>query len=144
LYSALKDIFEFDNIILCLPLHCHITKYQVKCFVDVDEKKINRGFYTNKELPKTHIPIVHFTALKRESYREEHDCVEQFSRIIKRKCESYKSPTTSVVKKSLNANEAFRHLPVVVCVAMYRTNGALESNVKSIERQEGVDLWYFS
>jgi hypothetical protein len=110
----------------------------------VDEKKINRGFYTNKELPKTQIPIVHFTALRRESYKQERDCVEQFCQIIKRKCESYKSPKTVAVKKRHNFNEAFRHLPVVVCVAMYRTNGALESNVKSIERQEGVDLWYFS
>jgi hypothetical protein len=32
----------------------------------------------------------------------------------------------------------------VVCVAMYRTGGALEHNVKSIGRTEGVDLWHFS
>jgi len=35
-------------------------------------------------------------------------------------------------------------LPVVVCVAMYRTNGALEANVKSVKRTEGHDLWHFS
>jgi hypothetical protein len=35
-------------------------------------------------------------------------------------------------------------LPVVVCVAMYRTNGALESNVELINRTEGKDLWYFA
>merc|ERR1712154_346791 len=35
-------------------------------------------------------------------------------------------------------------LPVVVCVAMYRTNGVLESNVMSIGRTEGDDLWFFS
>lgn len=35
-------------------------------------------------------------------------------------------------------------LPVVVCVAMYRTGGALEHNVASIQRTEGVDLWHFS
>ena len=34
-------------------------------------------------------------------------------------------------------------LPVVVCVAMYRTNGVLENNVKNIGRTEGVDLWHF-
>jgi glycosyltransferase involved in cell wall biosynthesis len=34
-------------------------------------------------------------------------------------------------------------LPVVVCVAMYRTNGALENNVRLLERIEGKDLWYF-
>ena len=36
------------------------------------------------------------------------------------------------------------NLPVVVCVAMYRTDGALESNVNLIDRVEGKDLWYFS
>jgi glycosyltransferase involved in cell wall biosynthesis len=35
-------------------------------------------------------------------------------------------------------------LPVVVCVAMYRTSGALEKNVATIGRTEGVDLWHFS
>lgn len=113
--------------------------------MDVDDKKINRGFYTNKDLPRINIPIVHFTALKREPFREEHGYVEHFSQIMKRKCESLESPPTFVVnKKSHNVIESFRNLPVVVCVAMYRTNGALESNVKSIDRQEGVDLWYFS
>lgn len=38
--------------------------------------------------------------------------------------------------------EVLRRLPVVVCVAMYRTNGALESNVASIGRIEGEDLWH--
>jgi glycosyltransferase involved in cell wall biosynthesis len=33
-------------------------------------------------------------------------------------------------------------LPVVVCVAMYRTGGALESNVELIGRTEGKDLWH--
>ena len=35
-------------------------------------------------------------------------------------------------------------LPVVVCVAMYRSSGALEANVNLIGRTEGVDLWHFS
>ena len=35
-------------------------------------------------------------------------------------------------------------LPVVVCVAMYRTHGILEKNVKSIGRIEGKNLWHFS
>jgi len=35
-------------------------------------------------------------------------------------------------------------LPVVVCVAMYRTNGVLESNVMSVGRTEGDNLWFFS
>jgi FlaA1/EpsC-like NDP-sugar epimerase len=32
---------------------------------------------------------------------------------------------------------------VMVCVAMYRTGGVLEDNVRSIGREEGVDLWHF-
>jgi len=39
-------------------------------------------------------------------------------------------------------DEFLKTLPVVVCVAMYRTNGALESNVMSIGRIEGYDLWH--
>ena len=38
--------------------------------------------------------------------------------------------------------DVLRRLPVVVCVAMFRTNGALESNVASIGRIEGEDLWH--
>jgi hypothetical protein len=34
-------------------------------------------------------------------------------------------------------------LPVVVCVAMYRTGGALENNVSMIGRTEGEDLYHF-
>ena len=48
-------------------------------------------------------------------------------------------PGTKSIDVSLLPN-----LPVVVCVAMYRTNGALENNVKLIDRVEGTDLWYFS
>jgi glycosyltransferase involved in cell wall biosynthesis len=40
--------------------------------------------------------------------------------------------------------EMLRSLPVVVCVSMYRTGGALEHNVQQIGRTEGVDLWHFS
>jgi len=40
--------------------------------------------------------------------------------------------------------ESLPGLPVVVCVAMYRTNGVLESNVRSIGRIEGETLWHFS
>jgi len=37
-----------------------------------------------------------------------------------------------------------KDMPVVVCVAMYRTNGMLEKNVELVGRTEGVDLWNFS
>lgn len=40
--------------------------------------------------------------------------------------------------------EILPNLPVVVCVAMYRTNGALENNVRMIGRREGLDMWHFS
>ena len=38
--------------------------------------------------------------------------------------------------------QSFPQLPVIVCVAMYRTGGALEHNVKLIGRTEGYDLWH--
>ena len=38
--------------------------------------------------------------------------------------------------------ETFPQLPVIVCVAMYRTGGALEHNVRLIGRTEGKDLWH--
>ena len=37
----------------------------------------------------------------------------------------------------------FGNLPVVVCVAMYRTDGKLEENVASVGRVEGNTLWHF-
>jgi len=58
-----------------------------------------------------------------------------------------KQKTTAIVRtKSLGRDflKSLGSMPVVVCVAMYRTNGVLESNVKSIGRTEGLDLWHFS
>ena len=40
--------------------------------------------------------------------------------------------------------DTLKDLPVIVCVAMYRSNGILENNVKNIGRTEGNDLWHFS
>ena len=34
--------------------------------------------------------------------------------------------------------------PFVVCVAMGRTDGALEANIASLGFEEGVDYWHFS
>ena len=45
---------------------------------------------------------------------------------------------------SMLKNNVFTKLPVVVCVAMYRTNGVLEKNCNMIGRIEGDDLWHFS
>lgn len=56
--------------------------------------------------------------------------------------------TVSKSKLLLNARgldmELLQKVPVVVCVAMYRTNGVLERNVASIGRIEGQTLWHFS
>jgi hypothetical protein len=74
------------------------------------------------------VPIYHFTKLTR--------------------------PTIDMAAANGDANAAggataapsteFARLPVVVCVAMYRTDGILEANVRSIGRVEGEDLWHFS
>ncbi|KAL7464393.1 hypothetical protein ACHAXS_004724 [Conticribra weissflogii] len=53
-----------------------------------------------------------------------------------------KESTNNVYNIDSVEDEFLKKLPVVVCVAMYRTNGALESNVKSIGRIEGNDLWH--
>ena len=58
-----------------------------------------------------------------------------------------KAKTKSIPEAKLVSSldpSVIRDLPVVVCVAMYRTNGALESNVASIGRVEGKDVWHIS
>jgi glycosyltransferase involved in cell wall biosynthesis len=155
----------------------------VRCFVDVDEKKIKNGYYvspvsTNKE--KCRIPIVHFSLLvSSDTLRKEmteswingdtsskHD--EISGKISKKRPRSIdsgveKTIITNVTKKekhktgqrllhnigrkdvdNLALLDKLKELPVVVCVAMYRTNGVLERNVKNIGRVEGINLWHFS
>jgi glycosyltransferase involved in cell wall biosynthesis len=128
---------------------------RVACFVDVDEKKINGGYYVNKEL-HIRIPIVHFSWLAKD--RAKVDRESFFGRVAKqRKVGSHdknaendaKSTLPSSKKRRLNAAmdldlSVLPSLPVVVCVAMYRTGGALEANVASIGRTEGKNLWHFS
>lgn len=160
---------------------------RVRCFVDVDEKKIAAGFYANRDLG-IKIPIVHFSLLAKDP-DVRRMCLEDdisFGRITKgAKKEEIPDEATfggtgtqiredggmSTRKKRKNINnvddvistpakkrkllhnlgpkdstylESLTKLPVVVCVAMYRTNGVLEKNVKLIGREEGVDLWHFS
>lgn len=140
---------------------------KVMCFVDVDQKKIEHiKWYENPALGGRRIPILHFSVL---SKAESNGPIETFGRMEKRECceddfrvtrdssieaqnsaertdaTSQQKPT--MVKKKKNAIKSIdpavlRSLPVVVCVAMYRTNGALESNVASIGRREGEDLWH--
>mmetsp|Transcript_17111 Transcript_17111/g.49115 ORF Transcript_17111/g.49115 Transcript_17111/m.49115 type:complete len:561 (-) Transcript_17111:78-1760(-) len=156
---------------------------RVRCFVDVDDKKIAAGFYANQDLG-VRIPIVHFSLLaKNPEVRQK--CIEgdvSFGRIIKGGKKEIpadihigggsktKDGTTkkrpkddncdggapnAAKKRKLQHNlgpkdskkldvDSLPTLPVVVCVAMYRTNGVLERNVQSIGRVEGVDLWHFS
>ena len=127
---------------------------RVACFVDVDDKKIDAGYYVNKELGMR-VPIVHFSWLASEQGGGKEAC---FGRIDKSGPGS--SGVTEVVRHEEKAAPKLKKrrlnraidlnlsllplLPVVVCVAMYRTNGALEANVKSIGRTEGKDLWHFS
>jgi hypothetical protein len=148
------------------------SRKRIACFVDVDYKKIETGYYVNKDLD-VRIPIVHFSLLAPDpnvrrdlQERSEDESDLRFGRINKSaggildnaKAEAerevqgvFKSPMHPsrrkkrkfCVAKDLDV-EALPSLPIVVCVAMYRTNGALEQNVASIGRREGTNLWHFS
>eukprot|EP00977_Amphora_coffeiformis_P002738 scaffold521_cov167-Amphora_coffeaeformis.AAC.29 len=135
---------------------------RIACLVDVDPKKIDVGEYYNKDLG-VRIPIVHFSLLVRdleararlaESYEVGTDSNEPgFGRIQKSQDSVPNEATTTAIppwkRRKVSRTKGFDEsilptLPVVVCVAMYRTGGALEHNVKSIGRSEGIDLWHFS
>jgi glycosyltransferase involved in cell wall biosynthesis len=127
---------------------------KIVCFVDVDEKKINHiKYYDNPDLGKR-IPIFHFSVLRKANNFIEGSA---FGRIDKRK-ENVLLHSQNLASKPEDGSmsipqqnsilpiseELIAALPVVVCVAMYRSNGALESNVASIGRIEGEDLWHMS
>lgn len=150
-------------------------RQRIYCMVDVDEKKIDAGYYMNRQID-CKIPVVHFSLLAADpairqklqsSFEDGIDINEPgYGHISKGK------PATAVVrvgpttgdskgdapppqpprkKRKLHAVapgaldlNLLPRLPVVVCVAMYRTSGALEHNVKMIGRSEGKDLWHFS
>lgn len=141
----------------------------VVCFVDVDEKKINKiKFYDNSDRG-IRIPILHFSALRKVQVADNSDTFcydsEAFGRIDKRKENALshlkkKAATdrrvngpSACTRVEANEKKSYQNdlvgngidmasLPVVICVAMYRTNGALESNVSSIGRVEGENLWH--
>lgn len=138
---------------------------RVACFVDVDERKIEAGYYDYKDMD-IRIPIVHFSWLS--TSQEETDGEVLFGRIdktrngeqVRSKVEgdsrkkrkdtadekssaSFKKKSKTKVPKGLDL-ALLPTLPFVVCVSMYRTNGALEANVKSVGRTEGKDMWHFS
>jgi glycosyltransferase involved in cell wall biosynthesis len=189
-------------------------KLSVRCFVDVDEKKIKSGYYispidissiSDQELNKNNfnswfckskgknggssikIPIVHFSLLakddnKRKTLMNEwmYPSLSKFEeeekgRIVKGDSSNQKGykriklnerqeqqpqqekegydkqleprklhGLSKKDKANLQLLDALKDFPVVVCVAMYRSSGVLETNVANIGRQEGVDLWHFS
>ena len=187
---------------------------RVVCLADVDEKKIDAGFYHNRDLG-CRIPVVHFSLLTRDVAKREEltsawamgdDCAADsvpgagqsldagYGRINKaRVCDAdfasmvhndathqlltpvsikgkgqVQNGSKRAEESSPSGHEGLRlkkrrklhrvvrgdlknldldalpKLPVVVCVAMYRTGGVLEQNVRQIGRTEGVDLWHFS
>ena len=118
------------------------------------------------------IPIVHFSflmpdQLKQEAVRSEwisnnaggnksvlgsidksqNGVANSSSKIVqqnkKQKVDPTLRPTPELQDRGLD-RDVLSRIPVVVCVAMYRTNGVLESNVGKISRREGKDLWHFS
>jgi hypothetical protein len=127
---------------------------KICCFVDVDLKKIDAGYYANKDIG-VKIPIVHYSHLiKDEALRtqiQESDQDPHFGRIRKGAVPPKSSLPPPTKRRKVLPQQASNldmttlpDLPVIVCVAMYRTGGALEANVASIGRTEGEDLWHFS
>lgn len=134
------------------------------CLVDIDTKKIDAGYYVNGNI---RIPIVHFSWLAQDpkACRRLHE-ESDFEAIRKgskppndiSKEETTTDNSSSRPPKKLRTEQSLISaktpvgldlsqlptLPVVVCVAMYRTNGALEQNVQSIGRTEGQNLWHFN
>jgi hypothetical protein len=142
------------------------TRERIRCLADVDNAKIlgNGGHYVNSELG-LRIPIVHFSYLARDPEQRERltrlwmDGLNDANhgRVDKRRAgitppsatDPVSSPQAPTRKRKLACDRELdlsllSELPVVVCVVMNRTNGALERNVKLIGRTEGVDLWHFS
>ena len=115
------------------------------------------------------VPIVHFSLLVRDTklrasmiqeWEEGSNEEESIGRIDKSRPSTHsliaahestpgpKRKKQRLSKRKTHSNDFdpsfLPNLPVVVCVAMYRTNGILEKNVQRIGRTEGVDLWHFS
>ncbi|KAL3936434.1 MAG: hypothetical protein SGBAC_008252 [Bacillariaceae sp.] len=140
---------------------------RIYCFVDLDTKKLEAGIYFNRELD-IKIPIVHYSYLAKDpsvrtlAQKEWEDGLDSNSTVgcidksigskAQENLDSAAAPKQKrrrllripTLESSGLSESILQELPVVVCVAMYRTNGELESNVKSIGRTEGKDLWHFS
>jgi glycosyltransferase involved in cell wall biosynthesis len=136
------------------------NRKRIRCMVDVDDRKIAIGSYVNRDI-RVNIPIMHFSLLaKDESLRSslyeqwttgQNHNLPGFGKIRKGRNLTGPQGLPSAKKPKLSNKGSvdpqfkslLRELPVVVCVSMYRTNGALEHNVKQIGRIEGEDLWHF-
>lgn len=157
------------------------TRRRVYCMVDVDDKKIERGYYVNRDID-VKIPIVHYSLLAvdpavrlelQRAYEEgtvDDNNEPGYGKIDKSKPSKLFLPNTLLSSQDDGNGNPEQEaappprkkrrlhtvapgvldlailpvLPIVVCVAMYRTNGALEHNVNSIGRTQGKDLWHFS
>ncbi|XP_078138786.1 queuosine-tRNA galactosyltransferase isoform X3 [Centroberyx gerrardi] len=94
---------------------------KVKAFCDVDENKIQKGFYTYEEskcLVQCRLFIFHYRS------PEEH--------------EERPKPKIPV----LHYKEASS--PFIICVKLDMTGGVLEENLKSLQLREGADYFHFN
>jgi glycosyltransferase involved in cell wall biosynthesis len=143
------------------------TRRRICCLADVDDAKIlgSGGQYANAELG-LRIPVVHFSYLARDpevrerltrSWRDGLDDdggAAAYGRVDKRRRTASPPGPAPAQKAPARRRElaggrgldlsVLPDLPVVVCVVLNRTNGALERNVELIGRTEGEDLWHFS
>jgi glycosyltransferase involved in cell wall biosynthesis len=138
---------------------------RVYCMVDVDEKKLSVGRYANRDLAAD-VPILHFSFLatddeKRRTLQTDWEAGTDGNELLlgrinkgrpdsnTEQAEDQAAKKQKLTKRAplklhgLDLNK-LKRLPVVVCVAMYRTSGALERNVHAIGRKEGSNLWHFS
>mmetsp|Transcript_24596 Transcript_24596/g.25026 ORF Transcript_24596/g.25026 Transcript_24596/m.25026 type:complete len:129 (-) Transcript_24596:98-484(-) len=120
----------------------------VKGFADVDPKKINSKYYMNRQL-QLKIPIFHVSNLTKEVHADVEGGGQKRKwndGNINTQVRNDNISTISADSKEHTSNDGvdYTKLPIVVCVAMYRTDGVLETTVSSVGRTEGIDLWHFS
>jgi glycosyltransferase involved in cell wall biosynthesis len=132
------------------------ARKKVVCMVDVDHKKIEAGHYYNTEMD-IRIPVVHFSLLAKdpkvrdslqEAYYSQVDNAK--GQITKerpnlpkhtQRASSQGPPPRKKFKVCVSADvntSELPELPVVVCVAMYRTNGVLEKMCRALTELRDV------
>ncbi|XP_047614367.1 UDP-GlcNAc:betaGal beta-1,3-N-acetylglucosaminyltransferase-like protein 1 isoform X4 [Phacochoerus africanus] len=110
------------------------SRHKVVAFCDVDENKIQKGFYCHEESqerPKPRIPVLHFRAARPPFVI----CVKLF--------EPASCTWHHVTKYKLGLRE---HTPrgSEVLAAQDLTGGAFEDNLRSLHLREGRDFLHFS